>query len=158
MPSSSSAPAPTEPAPSDVAEASDADVALFGKDPMPRLVDVEPMMNRPSSEPAMVQLYQRTEDFENVVEHTETFYPFFFLSDASLLNGLRHDFWCRRLDGDNFFKHAAVFQTWSAYWDAVRQIERRTDSDESWPDEIYRVGSPQGSVPPLAMMRGAFPA
>ena len=142
MSSSPSAPAPTEPAPSDVAEASDADVALFGKDPMPRIVDVEPMMDRPSSEPAMVRLYQRTENFENVVEHTETFYPFFFLSDASLLNGLRHDFWCRRLDGDNFFEHAAVFQTWSAYWDAVRQIERRTDSDESWPDEIYRVGSP----------------
>jgi DNA polymerase elongation subunit (family B) len=136
-PSQTAAPAPAAPA-----EASDADVALFGKDPMPRIVDVEPMMDRPSGEPARVRLYQRTEDFADIIEHEETFYPFFFLSDASLLNGLSHDFWCRRLEGDNFFRHAAVFPTWSAYWDAVRQIERRTDSEESWPDEIYRVGSP----------------
>ena len=136
---SSSAP---DPAPTAPDEASPADTALFGEDPMPRIVDVHPLMDRPSSEPAAVQLYQRTEDFSDIIEHEETFYPFFFVSDASLLNGLRHDFWCKRLDGDNFFKHVAAFPTWSAYWDAVRQIERRTDSDESWPDEIYRVGSP----------------
>jgi DNA polymerase elongation subunit (family B) len=139
MGSTSQTVSPT-PAPPD--EASPADIALFGKDPMPRIVDVQPLMDRPSSEPAAVRLYQRTDDFADIIEHEETFYPFFFVSDAGLLDGLRHDFWCKQLQGENFFKHVAAFPTWSAYWDAVRQIERRTDSDESWPDEIYRVGSP----------------
>ena len=119
-----------------------ADVALFGADSMPRIVDVHPMMDRPSDEPARVRLYQRTDDFSSVVEHEKTFFPFFFLSDARLLQGLSHDYWCTTLSGDNFYRHLAAFRTWSAYWDAVRQIERRTDSDESWPDEIYRAGSP----------------
>ena len=119
-----------------------ADVALFGADSMPRIVDVHPMMDRPSDEPARVRLYQRTDDFSSVVEHETTFFPFFFLSDARLLQGLSHDYWCTTLSGDNFYRHLAAFRTWSAYWDAVRQIERRTDSDESWPDEIYRAGSP----------------
>ncbi len=119
-----------------------ADVALFGADPMPRIVDVHPMMDRPSSEPARVRLYQRTEDFSAVVEHEESFFPFFFLSDASLLSGLDRDFWCKTMEGKNFYRHLAAFRTWGAYWDAVRQVERRTDSDESWPDEMYRAGSP----------------
>ncbi|PQJ36384.1 DNA polymerase [Salinibacter sp. 10B] len=109
---------------------------------MPRLVDVHPMMDRPSSEPATVRLYQRTEDFSDIIEHEERFFPFFFLSDISLLEGMRDRFRFQTLSGDNFFRYLVVFETWNDYWDAVRQIERRTDSDESWPDEIYRVGSP----------------
>ena len=142
MPSSSPSAAADDPAPTAPDEASDADVALFGKDPMPRLVDVHPMMDRPSHEPARVRLYQRSEDFSEIIEHEEAFFPFFFVSDASLLSGLSHDVWCKELAGENFYRYLAAFRTWSAYWDAVRQIERRTDSDESWPDEIYRVGSP----------------
>jgi len=142
-PSSSSAAA--EPAPTSIDEASAADVALFGKDPMPRIVDVHPMMNRPSGEPARVRLYQRTEDFSDIIEHEERFFPFFFLSDFSLIadryrNGGVHT--ATKLEGDNFYRYLLTFETWSDYWDAVRQVERRTDSDESWPDEIYRVGSP----------------
>ncbi|MEF8796924.1 MAG: DNA polymerase II, partial [Salinivenus sp.] len=136
MPSSSPSAAADDPAPASV------DVALFGKDPMPRLVDVHPMMDRPSGEPARVRLYQRSEDFSEIIEHEEAFFPFFFVSDASLLSGLSHDFWCKELAGENFYRYLAAFRTWSAYWDAVRQVERRTDSDEQWPDEIYRVGSP----------------
>jgi len=137
--------AATEPAPTALDEASDADVALFGKDPMPRLVDVHPMMDRPSGEPARVRLYQRTEDFSAIVELEERFFPFFFLSNFSLIadryqNGGVHT--ATKLEGDNFYRYLVTFETWSDYWDAVRQIERRTDSDESWPDEIYRVGSP----------------
>ncbi len=140
--SSSPAAAASDPSPAAPDEASAADVALFGKDPMPRLVDVHPMMERPSSEPATVRLYQRTEDFADIIEHEEQFFPFFFLSDISLLKGLRDRFRFQELNGNNFFRYLVVFETWNDYWDAVRQVERRTDSDESWPDEIYRVGSP----------------
>jgi len=120
----------------------DVDIALFGRDPMPRIVDVHPLMDRPSDTPAMVRLYQRSEDFQSVLEHKEVFYPFFFVSDISLLRGRRSTFQYTRLSGDNFYQHLVVFRTWSDYWDALRTIERRTDSDERRPEEVYLVGSP----------------
>jgi DNA polymerase elongation subunit (family B) len=120
----------------------DADVALFGKDPMPRLVDVQPLMDRPSDEPARVRLYQRSEDFEEVVTHEDRLFPFFFVSDVTLLRGRRSTFNYQRLEGDNFYQYLVVFNTWSDYWDAVRTIERRTDSEDSRPDELYLAGSP----------------
>jgi DNA polymerase elongation subunit (family B) len=120
----------------------DADVALFGKDPMPRLVDVQPLMDRPSDEPARVRLYQRSEDFQEVVPHEDRLFPFFFVSDVTLLRGRRSTFNYQRLEGDNFYQHLVVFNTWSDYWDAVRTIERRTDSEDSRPDELYLAGSP----------------
>jgi DNA polymerase elongation subunit (family B) len=46
------------------------------------------------------------------------------------------------LGGDNYYEHLVVFRTWNDYWDAIRQVERRTDSDQQQPVEIYRVGSP----------------
>jgi len=109
---------------------------------MPRLVDVEPMLDSSSTERAEVRLYQRSEDLSSIIEHTDTFYPFFFLSDASLLRDVRDLCWIQTLNGDNYYSYLAVFQTWNEYWDAVREIERRTDRDEQWPEEIYRVGSP----------------
>ncbi len=143
-PSSASTEVSTDPTSNTRNETSSADVALFGKDSMPRLVDVHPenLRDGPSNEPARVRLYQRSEDFSEIIEHEDDFYPFFFLSDADLLNGLSHDFWCTTLQGNNFYRYLAAFRTWNAYWDGIRQIERRTDSDESWPDELYRVGSP----------------
>ena len=120
----------------------DPDTALFGKDPMPRIVDVHPLMDRPSSEPARVRLYQRTEDFQNIVEHEERLFPFFFISDVTLLRGHRSTFRFIDLSGDNYYRYLVVFNTWSDYWDAIRTVERRTESDEAQPDEVYRVGSP----------------
>jgi DNA polymerase elongation subunit (family B) len=135
------APSSASPAEAVSADAS-ADVALFGKDPMPRLVDVHPLMDGPSDHPARVRLYQRSEDFADIIEHEDSFFPFFFLSDITLLRGMRDRFRFQRLQGDNFFRHLVVFRTWDDYWDAVRTVERRTDSDEGRPDELYRVGSP----------------
>ncbi|PSQ87440.1 MAG: DNA polymerase [Bacteroidetes bacterium QS_3_64_15] len=139
-------PPPSSTATATAAPASDerplADTALFGKDPMPRIVDVEPLMNGPSGEPARVRIYQRSDDFSSIIEHEEPFYPFFFLSDITLLRGLRDTFRYKRLDGDNFYEHLVVFRTWNEYWDALRQVEQRTDSDQQQPEEIYRVGAP----------------
>ena len=109
---------------------------------MPRIVDVHPLMDRPSDEPAAVRLYQRSEDFARIVEHEETFFPFFFLSDITLLRGRRTTFKFQRLEGGNYYEHLVVFRTWGDYWDALRTVERRTDSDQRRPDELYLVGSP----------------
>jgi DNA polymerase elongation subunit (family B) len=138
---SSPSPAVDTAASTDEAQPS-ADTALFGKDTMPRIVDVHPMMDRPSGAPAAVRVYQRSEDFSSVIEHEDTFYPFFFLSDIALLRGLRDTFRFQRLNGDNFYEHLVAFRTWDDYWNAIRQIERRTDSDQQQPEEVYRVGSP----------------
>ncbi|WP_251940387.1 DNA polymerase domain-containing protein [Salinibacter ruber] len=140
----SSPPAVNTPAPADATQSA-ADTALFGKDPMPRLVDVHPMMDRPSDEPARVRVYQRSEDFASIHEQEDTFFPFFFLSDFSLLadryrNGDVHT--ATPLNGDNFYQYLLTFETWSDYWDALRQVENRSDSDQQAPDELYRVGSP----------------
>ncbi|MCS3666217.1 DNA polymerase elongation subunit (family B) [Salinibacter ruber] len=140
----SSPPAVNTPAPADATQSA-ADTALFGKDPMPRLVDIHPMMDRPSDEPARVRVYQRSEDFASIHEQEDTFFPFFFLSDFSLLadryrNGDVHT--ATPLNGDNFYQYLLTFETWSDYWDALRQVEHRSDSDQQAPDELYRVGSP----------------
>ncbi len=140
----SSPPAVNTPAPADATQSA-ADTALFGKDPMPRLVDVHPMMDRPSDEPARVRVYQRSEDFASIHEQEDRFFPFFFLSDFSLLadryrNGDVHT--ATPLNGDNFYQYLLTFETWSDYWDALRQVEHRSDSDQQAPDELYRVGSP----------------
>ncbi|MCS4191832.1 DNA polymerase elongation subunit (family B) [Salinibacter ruber] len=140
----SSPPAVSTPASADATQSA-ADTALFGKDPMPRLVDVHPMMDRPSDEPARVRVYQRSEDFASIHEQEDTFFPFFFLSDFSLLadryrNGDVHT--ATPLNGDNFYQYLLTFETWSDYWDALRQVEHRSDSDQQAPDELYRVGSP----------------
>ncbi|WP_103026937.1 DNA polymerase domain-containing protein [Salinibacter altiplanensis] len=140
----SSSPAANAATPVDAAQSA-ADTALFGKDPMPRLVDVHPMMDRPSGEPARVRVYQRSADFSSIHAQEDTFFPFFFLSDFSLLadryrSGAVHT--ATELAGDNFYRYLLTFETWSDYWNAIRQVEDRTDSDEGWPDELYRVGSP----------------
>ncbi|WP_263820405.1 DNA polymerase domain-containing protein [Salinibacter sp.] len=139
-----SPPAVNTPAAADATQSA-ADTALFGKDPMPRLVDVHPMMDRPSDEPARVRVYQRSEDFASIHEEEDTFFPFFFLSDVSLLadryrSGGVHT--ATPLNGDNFYQYLLTFETWSDYWDALRQVENRSDSDQQPPDELYRVGSP----------------
>ena len=120
------------------------DIALYGRDDMPRIVDVHPLMHGGDrGGRARVRLYQRSPDFQRVEGIDETFFPFFFLSDITLLRGFGRDrFKFQRLDGDNFFRYLVVFTTWSDYWDAVRQIERRTDSDQRRPEELYLVGSP----------------
>jgi DNA polymerase I len=143
MPSSS--PPTVDTAPPSSEETPSADTALFGKDPMPRVVDVHPMMDQPSGEPARVRLYQRSKDFSSIIEHEDTFYPSFFISDITLLRGLRDTFRFQRLEGDNFYEHLVAFRTWGDYWDAIRQVERRTDSDiptAVGTEEVYRVGSP----------------
>jgi len=122
------------------------DIALYGRADMPRIVDVHPLMNGTDRDgPARVRLYQRSPDFQRVEGIDDTFFPFFFLSDATLIRSayeMGRVKACKKLAGDNFFRYLVVFETWSDYWDGVRQIERQTDNDQRRPDELYLVGSP----------------
>jgi DNA polymerase elongation subunit (family B) len=118
------------------------DAALFGKNPTPRIVDVEPLMDRPSDQPAWVRLYRRSEDGERIETEEDRLYPFFFLSDITLLRGHRSTFKFTELDGENPFRYLVIFNTWGDYWNALRAVERRSDTDGDRPEELYQIGSP----------------
>ncbi|QXD14627.1 DNA polymerase [Rhodocaloribacter litoris] len=122
------------------ASGSPTDIALFGKDATPRIVDVQPLLD---GDAARVRVYRRSPDGRHIETETAPFFPFFFLSDITLLNGFpRERFRFQRLAGDNFFRFLVVFSSWTAYWDAVRHVERRTERRESRPEALYLVGNP----------------
>lgn len=117
------------------------DAALYGKDPTPGILDVVAVRDAPDSAPATVRLYRRAPDGLLVAEDDRV-YPFFFLSDDTLLDGLAKTYKLQRLDGDAFFRFVVVFNTWRHYYDALRHLDTATESRERRPDEVYRVGSP----------------
>ena len=45
--------------------------------------------------------------------------------------------------GDGYFRWLVVFPNRSAYWDALRHIERVTDTNAKRPEEVYFAGSPE---------------
>ena len=119
------------------------DVALFGRDATPRIVDVHPLRGGTDDETARVRVYRRSEDGACVSEEIQPFYPFFFISDVELLRGFpRERYQFQPLQGANFYRHLIVFGSWSAYWDAVRHVERVTESTEKRPAELYLVNNP----------------
>jgi DNA polymerase elongation subunit (family B) len=120
--------------------AADTDLALFGRDDTPRLIDVRPLT---SGDEAAVRRYLRSGDGERVVSDVQPFYPFFFLSDLALLGGFpRSGYLYQRLAGSNPYQHLIVTQSWGAYWDAIRHVERAAESREKRPRELYLVSSP----------------
>ena len=117
------------------------DLALFGKDDTPRIVDVVAVRDGSDRGPATVRLYRRDADMRLVTEDDRVF-PFFFLSDAALLDGHPKTYKLQTLGGDAFYRHLVVFNTWRAYYDALRHLDTATESRERRPDEVYRVTSP----------------
>ena len=117
------------------------DLALFGKDDTPGIVDVVAVRDGSDRGPATVRLYRRDADMQLVTEDDRVF-PFFFLSDAALLDGHPKTYKLQTLGGDAFYRHLVVFNTWRAYYDALRHLDTATESRERRPDEVYRVTSP----------------
>ncbi len=93
---------------------------LYGHNPEPGLLAVHPVADD------RMRLYKRTSD--GVVARDEEFFPFFHLSDSTLLEGFRKKHWLKTLDGGHYYRFLAAFQRWSEMWDAVRHvIERHND-------------------------------
>ncbi|MGM0705157.1 MAG: DNA polymerase domain-containing protein [Bacteroidota bacterium] len=118
------------------------DATLYGHDDTPRIVDVQPLLNRPSREQAMVRLYRRSEDGAEVFTEDALLYPFFFISDIGLLRHRRDTFRASRLQGGGFFEHVVVFSCWQDYYEAIRHVKRQTDSDQRRPEELYLISDP----------------
>jgi len=53
---------------------------------------------------------------------SKEFYPFFFLSDISLLKSYDKKFWNVPLSGSGFYKHLCIFRKWSDMRSALRMI------------------------------------
>ncbi len=140
--SSAGAPAPSFASTSSTDADPDVDAALFGKDETPRMVDIEPLMDRPSDEPAMVRIYQRSAGGSEIQTREDRLYPFFFISDVTMLRGHRATFKFSELAGDNYYRYLVIFNTWGDYWNALRTVERRTQTEGGRPEELYQVGSP----------------
>lgn len=118
----------------------DLDAALYGHDPAERIVALHPVE---TAEGERMRLYRRLPG-DRVEAEDVALHPFFFLSDIALLSGFpRTRFRYQALGGDGFFRALVVFPDRGAYWDAVRHIERATETAKKRPDEVYFVGGPE---------------
>jgi DNA polymerase I len=93
------------------------DPLLFGHHPDERIVAVQQKDDR------TMRLYLRKG--ETVESVDEQFYPFFFLSDSSFLEGFGRKHWTKRLEGGLFFQYLCAFEEWPVMWDAVRHVVDR---------------------------------
>jgi DNA polymerase elongation subunit (family B) len=75
-----------------------------------------------SGEGAM-RVYQRRAG--GVAAKELDFYPFFFLTDSSLLEGFPKKHWIKRLGGHNDYQHLCAFTRWSDMWEAVHHLITR---------------------------------
>ncbi|HWP81118.1 MAG TPA: DNA polymerase domain-containing protein [Bacteroidota bacterium] len=69
---------------------------------------------------SQIRIYRRWGD---AVQHQDVpFYPFFHLTDQSLLSGFPKYHWIKKLAGSNHFQFLAAFSRWGDMWDAVRFV------------------------------------
>ncbi len=73
-----------------------------------------------------MRLYSRTPS--GVTARDAEFFPFFHVSDSTLLDGFSTKYWIKELEGGNYYRFLAAFTRWSEMWDAVRHIiDRHND-------------------------------
>ena len=113
------------------------DAVLFGHDLTTRLVALHPLRNGAAGEQARMRIYQRQARACSLSAEDVPFYPFLFLADFKALRGFpRQRFRCQTLAGRHAYRHLIVFDTWSAYHDAVRHLRARPGTG------VYRIANP----------------
>lgn len=118
------------------------DALLYGHDADARIVGLHALETDPHAGERM-RLYRRAPD--GTVAHEDVpWHPFFFLSDLALLAGFpRARFRYQTLAGDGFYRHLVVFPSRDAYWDALRHVRARAETQKDRPDAVYLVGAPE---------------
>ena len=113
------------------------DDVLFGHDPTPRLVALHPLRYGNGSEQARMRVYRRRDPAGVPSTEDVAYYPFLFLTDFQALRGFpRQRFRRQTLRGQHAYRHLIVFDTWSAYHDAVRHLRAQPGTD------VYRIANP----------------
>jgi DNA polymerase I len=87
---------------------------LSGHHPATNLVGLHP------TGAGMMRLYFR--ETGGIRVEDEQFYPFFHLSDRSLLRTYQRKHWIKELGGTGYYRYLCAFEDWSALWEAVRII------------------------------------
>jgi DNA polymerase I len=82
-----------------------------------------------------VKLYFREGD--HVREEIRNFYPFFFISDKSYLEGFKKNFWLKKLKGNNFYQYVCAFNDLTDMWNAVRVVLRNYSTRHMVKVETY---------------------
>jgi DNA polymerase I len=100
---------------------------LFGKDKEECIVGAYQLSD------THIRLFKRKGG--NVYSRDELFYPFFFASDNSLLNGFipedNERFWLVQLNGNNYYQSLAIFRSWKNQKSAIDFIKRKRYRDSS---------------------------
>ncbi len=83
-----------------------------------------------------------------VHQHDELFFPFFFLSDSSLLDGFipedNEKFWLVKLGGTNYYQCLAIFKNWKNYRcaiDFINNIRQNETADNTGKSTLYENNS-----------------
>lgn len=91
---------------------------LFGKDPEEKIVGCYQLND------SQIRLFFRTPD--GITQRDDPFFPFFFLSDAELLDGFtpfnKEKYWLIPLEGSNYYRHLAIFRSWKNYRAALDHV------------------------------------
>lgn len=90
------------------------DALLYGHNAQERIVAVQQAGDN------LMRLYVRGEG--GIRSEEIEFFPFFFLSDSSLLSGYSAKHWVKELAGTNVYRYLCAFSRWPDMWDALRFI------------------------------------
>ncbi len=102
---------------------------LFGKDKEENIVGAYQLTD------TRIRVFNRING--TVSFHDEPFFPFIFVSDASLLEGFipedKDKFWLVKLGGSNFYQCLSIFRSWKTYRGAIDFIngKKYTEASES---------------------------
>lgn len=100
------------------------DHLLYGHDATERIVAVHPVKDR-SRGKGRVHVYLRSKDGLSVKLQEESFFPFFFLSDVTLLKGFaRSRYHFQELKGKLHFQYLVAMNNWMDYWEAIRFVDK----------------------------------
>ncbi|MEX2190740.1 MAG: DNA polymerase domain-containing protein [Bacteroidota bacterium] len=104
-------------------------VLLHGHDPSEFTVAAQQLND------SQIRLYKRQDG--KISHHDVEFFPFFFLSDKTLLSGFDRKHWLKDLAGNNFYNVLAVFTRWADAWEGIRVVMERYRKTASGRVESY---------------------
>src|SRR5467141_84122 len=90
------------------------DPVLFGRNPEERILAVQHIGE------GTMRIYRREE--AGVSTKDFDFYPFFYLTDSSYLDGFSSRHWIKKLEGDHEYRFLCAFARWSDMWEAVHAV------------------------------------
>jgi len=110
---------------------------LYGKDREENLVAVHQISD------THVRLYKRNGN--TVTFRDEPFYPFFFIANIGFLRGFQSppNYWLKELEGNNYYKHLAIFKSWKDYraaQDYVAEMKRKLNQKDTFAAEDEEFG------------------